>query len=177
MARGIAEHRIDPEFLREKLIYCPETGAFFWRNGWLAGKPAGTVTNQGYLCLKISRGGIDTRLLAHRAAFFFMTGNWPKLEIDHINRDRLDNRWANLREVPKAVQSRNRTCKGVSRCMATGKFKAYVAVNKRQIWLGRFDTEQEALEARRAGELRYWGWEKDADSAIAAAKGMVEGHK
>jgi HNH endonuclease len=37
-----------------------------------------------------------------------MTGQWPEFEIDHINRDKQDDRWANLREVTRSNQMRNR---------------------------------------------------------------------
>lgn len=38
-----------------------------------------------------------------------MTGDWPTQEVDHINRNKTDNRWYNLRDVPRSVNQKNRT--------------------------------------------------------------------
>lgn len=37
-----------------------------------------------------------------------MTGAWPDLQIDHINRDQLDNRWLNLRQATASQNGQNR---------------------------------------------------------------------
>ena len=46
---------------------------------------------------------------AGRLAWFYMTGKWPRHVIDHINRERNDNRFRNLRDVTQKVNSRNRS--------------------------------------------------------------------
>jgi hypothetical protein len=45
--------------------------------------------------------------LAHRVIWAMMTGKWPKHEIDHINHDRPNNRWCNLREANRGQNARN----------------------------------------------------------------------
>ena len=63
---------------------------------------------------------IDTRLVrAHRLAWLYVTGNWPDGCIDHINGDRSDNRFENLRDTNLRVNAENRrspksTAKGPS---------------------------------------------------------------
>lgn len=129
---------IDPARLlaqmRECLDYNPETGVFTWikikaPNRRPLGSVAGSLDSYGYVNIGI--GG--RRYLAHRLAWLYMTGNWPKEEIDHRNRARNDNRWENLRlshhgqnQMNSAVSRNNKL--GV-RCvyqMANGSFKASV---------------------------------------------------
>ncbi len=88
--------------------YEPETGAL-WR--LLPSKPrhkvgsrAGFVRRNGYRYV-----GIDgVEYLAHRLVWLYMTGDWPRFEIDHINHSRDDNRWENLRDVRRSRNQLNR---------------------------------------------------------------------
>ncbi|PNE10603.1 MAG: HNH endonuclease [Beijerinckiaceae bacterium] len=97
---------ITAERLRELLHYEPQTGEFTRRvamsgRGASVGDIAGKVTKKGYR--EISVGG--SRHKAHRLAWLYMTGEWPKDQIDHVNLNKGDNRWCNLRE---ADNSKNR---------------------------------------------------------------------
>lgn len=103
-------------YLHECFLYSPERGTLFWRRTrppehfdsirrqrvWLtrqAGRNACVeMTGQGY-----KRTRIDGHyFLSHRIAFKMMTYDDPKAEIDHINADRGDNRWTNLRQATRA---------------------------------------------------------------------------
>lgn len=107
------------------------------------GKRCGYVDNCGYLRVCIAR----KKYLVHRLIYKMHNPEFDlssDLVIDHINRDRLDNRIENLRAVTKAENNRNRAeCRGVSYCKQTNKWKA--GLNGK--WLGRYETEQEALDA------------------------------
>lgn len=97
---------IDHDVLLSALRYEPETGQFYWSEWWdgrLAGKCAGTVTLNGYRQIHLS----GQYYLAHRLAWFYVHGQWPKNYIDHINNDKLDNRIANLRDTTQKVNMRN----------------------------------------------------------------------
>ena len=142
-----------PELLREILHYCPDSGEFTWLvdiKRVNAGDKAGCVRSGGYICIQYN--GKVYR--AHRLAYLYMTGEWPKELLDHANNIKTDNRWCNLR--PATRSENNRNCKvyknnksglkGV-RSAKDGKFDARIAVNKKQRHLGRFNTAQEAHEA------------------------------
>ena len=97
-----------------------------------------------------------------RLAFLYMTDRWPEEEMDHINGDPLDNRWANLREVTRAQNEANKhkanrnSKTGVRGVWPDGKGKFIAAVMRNRVrkWFGPFQTIEEAAaaykEARRA---------------------------
>ena len=81
---------------REHFDYHPD-GYLIWKKSYrnaVTGKRAGTVDLQGYVGIMF-RG---RRIRAHRLIFLWHHGYWPEL-VDHINRDRSDNRIENLRET------------------------------------------------------------------------------
>lgn len=103
------------ERLREILHYDPETGVFTWRvkhgRGTSVRHPGdefGTALCKGY-----RMGGLLGRQYSvHRLAFLYMTGEWPKADVDHVNRVRSDNRWANMREATRSQNLANRFRRG-----------------------------------------------------------------
>ncbi len=97
------------EELRELLNYDQETGIFTRKvstsNRVKVGAVAGCSGGDGYLLIMV-----QSRLYqAHRLAWLHTHGVWPKGQIDHINRDRSDNRIANLRDVTQKQNLQNRS--------------------------------------------------------------------
>lgn len=92
---------------REFLGYNKETGILMWLKkpsiGVSAGSIAGCITSQGYLQIRLK----GKPYLAHRLAFLIVEGRWPE-EIDHINGDRKNNSWANIRECTRIQNMRNK---------------------------------------------------------------------
>ena len=88
--------------LKRHFHYDPETGVFtrLSRKG-----SHGSYDKYGYLILKINK----RQYKAHRAAWLYVYGEWPTDNIDHLNRNRKDNRIANLRDVPQSVNCKNTT--------------------------------------------------------------------
>jgi len=148
--------------LRDVLEYFPDTGDFVWRSQrgsrGIAGARAGTVGRAGYLQIQIDR----TLYYAHRLAWLYVHGEWPAVEIDHRNRDPLDNRIANLREANRSQNEQNKRRRGDNSSGFKGVFRrpegTYYAQIKRDgktRCLGTFQTAYEAHLAycRAAEEL------------------------
>lgn len=152
------------ERVRELLAYDADTGEFSWRvnrSNVKAGSKAGNANKAiGYVQI-----GIDGRLhFAHRLAFLHHTGECPRF-VDHINHDRADNRWDNLRAATRVGNNVNRAMpdantsgtQGVHFCKDTRRWRAVMSVNNRPKHLGRFDTRMEAAAAYATAMLATHG--------------------
>jgi len=150
--------------LKELLHYCPESGLLNWRSDVsykhkMHGKPASTVGNHGYIAVCID----GSMQLGHRLAFLYMTGSFPENYTDHIDGDRLNNKWSNLRDVSATDNGRN-VCLGknnksgsigVSWSKKSSKWYSTIMVDYKQIALGLFDDKAEAIAARQAANIKY----------------------
>lgn len=134
------------------------------------GKPAGGLTTHGYV--KVCMDG--KYYTVHRLAWLIMTGEWvpyPAYELDHINGDRKDNRWVNLRKVTGTENARNNGrrrdntsgVRGVGQAH-DGKWHARIRNNGRLVYIGRYETIHEAKIAREAAEkiLGYTSCDREA---------------
>jgi hypothetical protein len=151
--------------IQDYIDYNPETGAFQWkvtRNSQvLKGDIAGGINDEGYVKIKIQ----NKTYSAHRLAFYFMTGNFPPEEVDHINNVRNDNRWSNLRlandnhnNANKGIQSNNTSSvKGVSWNALQNNWRARIQVNKVPITVGYFTDLEDARIAIEAARKKYHG--------------------
>lgn len=99
--------KLTAERVRRILDYNKDSGFFRWRFSKAccirAGDIAGVLNSAGYIRIKID----GKSYAAHRLAWLWSTGEWPKSEIDHINRKRSDNRIANLREATRSQNIQN----------------------------------------------------------------------
>lgn len=77
------------------------------------------------------------------------------MEIDHINRDKLDNRLFNLRLVSRAQNNWNKKSRGFYRHPQTGRWTVQIRVNGRHLHIGCFKTVREAKEARKLAKNKY----------------------
>jgi hypothetical protein len=108
----------------------------------------------------------------HHLVMNFNKSENKNLMVDHINRDRMDNRKENLRivnftenAINKGTQSNNTSgYPGIHFGKERQKWEASVKLNKRKIHLGRFDTLEEAVQARLAGEMKYFGYIVDREN-------------
>ena len=121
----------------DKLEYNPDTGIFKWRIDVSKRIKTGSVAgsdSHGYIDIVYKR----KHYLAHRLAWFIMTGEIPYI-IDHINRDKKDNRIANLRNVDQSINNLNKPRnKGVRK--QRRRYEARIGK-----WRASYATEQEAI--------------------------------
>lgn len=135
------------------LSYDSETGIFTWkqnRRTVKAGQVAGHKSQLGYVDISVC----GKLYQAHRLAWMLVHREIPNGEIDHINGIRHDNRIANLRIVDSRGNKQNkrlpmRTNKsgflGVDFCQ--GKYRAQIRVNGEKLYLGLFDSPEDAHAA------------------------------
>jgi hypothetical protein len=136
------------------LDYNPKTGIFTWKvdrtNGQIkAGTIAGTIHKKsGYIVI-----GINKKYhYVQRLAWFYMTGKWPKQEVDHKDLNKSNNRWKNLREATinenhynKSLQKNNTSgYKGVCFHKPSKKFIAKINYEGKNMALGYYKTAKEA---------------------------------
>ena len=84
----------------------------------------------------------------------------PRIVVDHINHDKLDNRRINLRLCTQAENSRNKSpiAENIGiRLTKHGMYNVRITVNRKQIHIGNFSTIDEAVRARREAEVKYHG--------------------
>jgi len=155
------------EDLCKNLSYDSETGEFTRiksnTNCVKIGDRAGSVAKNGYIEISVC----SHRYYAHRLAWFYTFEEWPS-EVDHINRNRSDNRICNLRTVTHEENMKNTTKRtdntsgytGIARDKRTGKWIARIG-NKH--WLGRHKTLEEAIIARKKGEIKFGYMQKEEE--------------
>lgn len=168
---------ITQDYLKSILRYNKTTGLFTWRKrprehfatkrGWnifnamYAGKKAGSTGVDSYWIIKID----GKQYRAHRLAWFYVYGSWPKNEIDHTNGNTADNRWINIREATRFENAQNCGArrdntsgyKGVSWHKITQKWQGEIRSQHKRIYLGLFDSPEKAHEAYCAAAKKYHG--------------------
>lgn len=153
-----------PAEIFEKYRYCPDTGGFTILKSYHSakiGRRADVPDKYGYRRVIFKK----REYLAHRLAWLFTFGEMPCALIDHVNGDRSDNRIENLRLATPAenmfhrrrsAKRRSSLPKGVA-LHRTGRFQAQIGHNKRTIYLGLYDTPEQAEGAYRKAELDLFG--------------------
>lgn len=165
------------EYLRQCLSYDSETGDFVWlekvgnsewNNRWAGRSALSHINRMGYKTGSIA----SKQVKAHRVAWAFVNGAWPNGEIDHINGIRSDNRIDNLREATKAQNAMNRSqTGGRSRYKGVypsgyGAWCAQIQKGGKRVYLGTFETEQEAASVYDAAAGEAFGSYAKVNSPI-----------
>lgn len=148
--------------------YNPETGAFMWNvmtrghaKVLRPGDPAGWL-HDGYHFLLLYQNEVR----AHHVAWLIVTGEWPPagMDVDHRDRDRLNNRWSNLRLASRSQNSMNAKVRRDNKSgfrgvhpAKNGRWFARICKDQRIIGLGTFDTIEAAAAARAKAERELFG--------------------
>lgn len=145
------------------LSYDPCTGIFtnkVWRSSnAVAGSVAGAMQNKGYLTIWLD----GRRYMAHRLAWLYVYGELPEKQIDHTNREKSDNRIANLRLADNSENQQNVAMTSNNKSGAVGvywhkknnRWFSQIIVNRKTIHLGSFTDFNEAVMARKRAEMEY----------------------
>jgi hypothetical protein len=148
--------------LKELVRYNKDTGEFVYikpRKRIKVGDTAGRNHSKGYWVIGIN----GRQYLAHRLAWLYITGEWPSDQVDHINHDRSDNRWGNLREATNKINHQNRPMQKNNKSGFTGvfwekainKWRSQIKVGGKKIHLGVFDNLSDAISTRQEANNRY----------------------
>lgn len=176
------ENLISASRIRDLLDYEPCTGIFRWKtrqasdfrdskypanrecarwNGRYAGTVAGTISEVGYVTIKIDA----VAFMAHRIAWLFLTGSWPEAAVDHKNMNKADNRAENLRAATASqnkantgLQRNNRSGeKGVWLDKRSGRWRSKIGYDGQIENLGTFGNIDEAAAAYRKAAAAIYG--------------------
>lgn len=134
------------EELKNQLIYDPESGRFTKLNG----RHTGYVVDGRYIRMRVN----GRPYKAHRLAWLYMYGSWPKDQIDHIDGNGMNNKLSNLREASRVQNNHNSLAKsrkynlprGVSAVPKSKRFRAQISIGNRKKSLGTFKTPEDAGE-------------------------------
>lgn len=178
----------DKRRLRETVRYEPDTGFLFWRrrprshftdsnrmnafNNRFAGKRI-TSRASGYIVFET----MGFSLRGHRVAWFLQTGDFPTGFIDHINHDRSDNRWVNIRQVTPAENTRNTNLyrtnsSGISGVNWSGRdrrWHASISIKGKNTYIGSFEYFWDACCARKSVEAQL-GFHKNHGKNVVDIK-------
>lgn len=143
---------ITQDRLKQLLHYNPDTGIFtrLKANRKLTiGSPCGSVGKDNRVMISID----NKNYRAHRLAWLYIYGEFPELEIDHINGNASDNRICNLRSVSHKVNLQNRvsftkhnSVKYIGVTKNRNRYGAQIKIDGVRVWLGTYDTPEEASE-------------------------------
>lgn len=145
---------LDQKLVRKHFNYDPNTGFMHWRlpnSNNSAGDLVGTESKYGYLTV----GFQNKTYMVHRLIWLYQTGYLPE-QVDHINHNKVDNSWINLREVSNQTNQLNRPkmCNNTSGVVGVyfdkhkNKYLANTTKSGVKYNLGTFNTLTEAKAAR-----------------------------
>ncbi len=147
------------KILRHYFSYSKKTGKLFWRSSdhtnAKIGRELGTphyITGYLFMCFK------KDIYQVHRIIYCWVTGEDPaEFEVEHKNRNRVDNRFSNLRLATHSQNNCNTPLrkdntsghKGVSWSKSCRRWHAYITINQRRKTLGFFTSLEDAANAVR----------------------------
>lgn len=151
------------EEIAKVVSYDPNTGIMTWLKETPGrakiGDPAGYLdASTGYTKIGI----YYKRYYAHRIAFMLMTGRWPSNQIDHIDGNRANNSWSNIREATRSENMVNRVsprrlCRKGAYLTPDGNYQSKIMVGRKSIYLGTYKNEEDAHAAYCEAAHKYHG--------------------
>lgn len=163
-SRIIVRGPLTQERLKQVVDYDKKTGVFSFKeatqkNHVPAGSMSGNRESSGCIRIVIDR----KKYLAHRLAWLYVYGTWPRQDLRHLNKNRADNRIDNLIESSDAETSAHKRVartnqagvKGI-RQLDSGRYNARIMHDGVAYYLGIFDNLDAAKEAREKKFNELW---------------------
>jgi hypothetical protein len=156
---GIIRHNPD----RPRESFKTEQGYKMWLRRY-CGQATSCSDGQGYEKVTLKRGGKSVGIYCHRLALYLSGVEIAKgLQVDHIDGDGTNNRLSNLRVVTNQGNSRNTKLRsdntsgtvGVYWKSITRKWEAQITAGNKNVYLGYYTNKDDAIEARKAAEVKY----------------------
>lgn len=156
---------ITQERLKEVLDYDADTGQWTWiktlANRAEKGSLAGYINNVGYRMITIQGKSYQSS----RLAFLYQNGKIPDKYVDHIDGNRSNDRWNNLREATptqnqfnRSIQKNNTSgAKGVGWDKRKNRWVAKIWINRKCVYSEHFISKNDAIIARKNAEVIYHG--------------------
>lgn len=155
------------EYLKSIVEYDKDSGKFYRiksRHGKPIRKILDSKPNQktGYIEFRLFYNGSSKKYRSHRLAFLYVTGEIPEF-VDHINHNRSDNRWDNLRSVTRSENAKNKSKYKSNNSGVTGvywmkhnkRWWSMIVSDGKRISLGYYKNKEDAIEARVNAEICY----------------------
>lgn len=146
--------------VKAQFDYDAESGILFKKFKSGKQKPCGHKP----VCNGYGRIGINgINYLTHRIIWLWYYGAWPKYEIDHIDRDRMNNRIENLEDADRNQNMHNQGIRknnttgypGVSWREDCGKYRTKITNNRKQISIGYYRAAEEAFLAYMVAKIEH----------------------
>lgn len=138
------------EELKAAFTYSEESPSSLIRNS--TGKVAGSLRSDKRWNVTLGKKNYQ----GHRLVYAIVTGDWPKLEIDHIDGDPSNNNIANLRDVTATVNMHNRRAKGYYFHKLSGKYQCQTVINGKWINLGLYEDEELAAFVADEAKIKFY---------------------
>lgn len=141
-------------------LFYEKDGVIFWK---IKNKQAGTDDGRGYILIRFTVNKKKYRLKSHQIVFCLHHKYIPKI-IDHIDKNKSNNKIENLREASHQINMINRdktkantsgVC-GVSRHSNKRGWFAQISYNKKHYHLGYFNNFEDAVSARKQAEKVFY---------------------
>lgn len=106
MGKRESQKLLSPAELVDLFRYEEDSGLLIWikpKGRVKVGSACKSLKANGYLQVEVS----GRNYLVHRIIWALKTGSWPDKHIDHVDGNRSNNRWTNLRDVSQGVNMQN----------------------------------------------------------------------